>query len=70
MISTKIETIKKRGDMKKKCAIKGKVARMNHKQSNKDRMDESLGMRMGKESTKKQSMMDRRHESMGSKKKK
>ena len=31
-------------------------------------MDESLGMRRGKESTKKQSMKDRRHESEGAKK--
>jgi hypothetical protein len=40
---------------------------MKH-QSNKDRADESLGMRQGKESTKIQSMESRRHESMGSKK--
>lgn len=38
------------------------------KQNKKDKMDESLGMRRGKESTKKQSMKDRRHESMGAKK--
>ena len=31
-------------------------------------MDESLGMKRGKESTKKQSMKDRRHESEGMKK--
>ena len=30
-----------------------------------DRLDESLGMRTGKESTKKQSMKDRRDESYG-----
>ncbi|HET7336296.1 MAG TPA: hypothetical protein VFJ23_00215 [Candidatus Nitrosotalea sp.] len=40
------------------------------KQNKADKMDESLGMRMGKESTKKQSMKDRRDESMGAKKKK
>lgn len=39
------------------------------KQNKKDRLDESLGERMGKESSKKQPMKDRRHESMGSKKK-
>lgn len=33
-------------------------------------MDESLGMRRGKESTKKQSYTARRHESEGAKKKK
>jgi hypothetical protein len=40
------------------------------KQSKADRLDESLGMRHGKESTKKQSMEDRRHESKGKAKKK
>lgn len=40
------------------------------KQNKADKMDESLGMRMGKESTKKQSMKDRRNESVGAKKKK
>lgn len=39
------------------------------KQSKSSRMDESLGMRRGKESTKKQSYKDRRDESMGAKKK-
>ncbi len=38
------------------------------KQKKKDKMDESLGMRKGKESEKKQSMSDRRHESEGAKK--
>lgn len=37
-------------------------------QSKADRMDESLGMRRGKESTKQQSYKDRRDESMGMKK--
>lgn len=36
-----------------------------HKQTKADKMNESLGMRRGKESTKKQSMPDRRHESEG-----
>lgn len=35
------------------------------KQSHKDKLDEHLGMKEGKESTKKQSMKDRRHESEG-----
>jgi hypothetical protein len=39
------------------------------KQSNKDKMNESLGMRKGKESSKKQSMKSCRKESMGMKKK-
>jgi hypothetical protein len=39
------------------------------KQTNSDKMDESLSMRRGKESTKKQSYTNRRHESEGSKKK-
>lgn len=38
------------------------------KQTRKDKMDESLSMRHGKESTKKQSFADRRHESEGMKK--
>lgn len=42
---------------------------MKH-QSKKDKLDESLGMRHGKESKHKLSMKDRRHESMGAKKKK
>lgn len=37
------------------------------KQSKASRMDESLGMRRGKESSKKQSMKDRRDESKGMK---
>jgi len=40
------------------------------KQSHKDKMDESLGERHGKESKHKQSMKDRCHESEGMKKKK
>lgn len=39
------------------------------KQSKTARLDESLGMKYGKESTKVQSMEDRRHESKGAKKK-
>jgi hypothetical protein len=38
------------------------------KQKKSARLDESLGMRMGKESTKSQSMKSRRDESKGSKK--
>jgi hypothetical protein len=38
------------------------------KQSKADKMDESLGMRRGKESGKKQSYKDRRDESKGAKK--
>ena len=45
--------------------LKGKKMK---KQSLKDKMDESLGMRRGKESTKKQSYKSRRDESMGMKK--
>lgn len=37
------------------------------KQSKKDKMDESLSMKHGKEASKKQSFTDRRHESMGAK---
>jgi len=40
------------------------------KQTMADRMDESLGMRRGKESKKKQSYKSRRDESKGAKKKK
>lgn len=43
------------------------MARRYH-QSKASRMDESLGERRGKESTKSQSMKSRRHESMGAKK--
>lgn len=39
------------------------------KQTKKDKMDESLSMKHGKESTKKQSFKDRRDESKGMKKK-
>lgn len=39
------------------------------KQGYNDKLDESLGMRMGKESTKKQSYKSRRDESKGAKKK-
>lgn len=38
------------------------------KQKKAAKMDESLGMKTGKESEKKQSMADRRHESEGAKK--
>jgi len=38
------------------------------KQSDKSRLDERLGMKDGKESKKKQTMKDRRHESKGMKK--
>lgn len=41
--------------------------KQGHKQSTAARMDESLGMRRGKESTKSQSMASRRHESKGAK---
>ena len=44
---------------------KGGSARKKFKQGYKAREDESLGMRTGKESTKKQSMKDRRDESYG-----
>lgn len=44
---------------------KGKA--MKH-QTKKDKMDESLGMKHGKESQHKQSMKDRRHESEAAKK--
>ncbi|MDE1970991.1 MAG: hypothetical protein KGI50_05450 [Patescibacteria group bacterium] len=40
------------------------------KQSNEAKMDESLGERKGKESSKKQSMESRRHESEGARHKK
>ena len=43
----------------------GKAKPKKHKQGYKAREDESLGMRTGKESTKKQSMKDRRDESYG-----
>jgi hypothetical protein len=39
-------------------------------QIKKDKLDESLGMKHGKESKHKQSMKDRRHESKGMKKEK
>lgn len=39
------------------------------KQSAKDKLDEKLGMKDGKEADKKQSMKDRRDESKGAKKK-
>ena len=44
---------------------KSKSKPKKHKQGYKAREDESLGMRTGKESTKKQSMKDRRDESYG-----
>lgn len=40
-----------------------------HKQTKEDKMDESLGMKRGKESNKKQPYKDRRDESKGSRKK-
>jgi len=43
----------------------GKSAGKKKKQGYDDRLDESLGMRTGKESTKTQSMKDRRDESYG-----
>ena len=43
----------------------GKSGGKKKKQGYKDREDESLGMRTGKESGKKQSMKDRRDESYG-----
>lgn len=43
------------------------MAKKRYYQSKADRMDESLGMRRGKESTKKQSYKSRRDESMGMK---
>ena len=46
-------------------ATKPKAKPKKHKQGYKAREDESLGMRTGKESTKKQSMKDRRDESYG-----
>jgi len=55
----------KAGGMAKKGYSKGGVA----KQGANDRLDESLGMRRGKESTKSQSMKSRRDESRGSSKK-
>jgi hypothetical protein len=45
-----------------------KMAKHGHKHKSKAaRMDESLGMRRGKESSKSQSMMARRHESKAAK---
>lgn len=41
------------------------MARGRYSQSKKSRLDESLGVRRGKESTKKQSFASRRHESEG-----
>jgi hypothetical protein len=43
---------------------------MHKKQNAKDKLDESLGMRRGKEASKKQSMKDRRDESKCAYKKK
>jgi len=45
--------------------FKGKSKGHPHKQGYKDREDESIGARLGKESGKKQSMKDRRDESYG-----
>lgn len=44
--------------------------KMAKRQTRKDRLDESLGMRRGAERKKKQSYKDRRHESHGSRRKK
>ncbi|MEN6512254.1 MAG: DUF6496 domain-containing protein [Chloroherpetonaceae bacterium] len=52
---------------KKGLKIPKKGNTMKH-QTKKDKMDESLGMRLGKESKHKQTMKDRRHESEGAKK--
>ena len=48
--------------------VKRKYNHHQKKQTSADRLDESLGMRRGKESTKKQSYKDRRHESKGARK--
>ncbi len=47
-----------------------KIVKKKHKQSKADKMDESLGERMGKESGKKQSYQSRRNESSGMRKRK
>lgn len=52
--------------MTKHMGLKAKVGMK--KQGYNDRLDESLGMRRGKESSMKQSYKDRRDESRGSKK--
>ena len=49
----------------KQIKIDPKLDKKKKKQGYKDREDESLGMRTGKESTKKQSMKARRDESYG-----
>ena len=55
-----------KGLMGKMAGAAGKaMRRKKKKQGYKDREDESLGMRRGKESGKKQSMKDRRNESYG-----
>jgi len=48
--------------------VKRKYNHHQKKQTSADRLDESLGMRRGKESTKKQRYKDRRHESKGARK--
>ena len=54
--------------MKTCMAIKAKIATKGEKkQGSNDRLDESLGMRRGKESKKSQSYKSRRDESRGSK---
>ena len=53
-----------------KASIPGyKDGKLVKKQGANDRLDESLGMRKGKESTKSQSMKSRRNESRGATKK-
>ena len=54
-----------KGLMGKMAGAAGKAIRKKKKQGYKAREDESLGMRRGKESGKKQSMKDRRNESYG-----
>jgi hypothetical protein len=49
--------------MKKSFEAKMMNKKEHHKQGKSARMDESLGMRRGKESTKSQSYSSRRHES-------
>jgi len=53
-----------------KCMKKMEKKVASKVQTKKDRLDESLGMRNGKESTKKQTMKDRRDESKAMTKKK
>ena len=62
-----IAILKSKGTLKQKKGTKGLTVK---KQTKKDKMDESLGMRRGKESGKKQSYKSRRDESKGMKKSK